>query len=58
VQVAGLWRYPVKSVGGEPMESAHLTTDGVAGDMLEIDGDSSAANAFLTAAATMGCDRA
>jgi MOSC domain-containing protein len=32
VQVSGLWRYPVKSLAGEPMESAHLTTDGLAGD--------------------------
>lgn len=34
MQIAGLWRYPVKSLGGEPMESAHLTAGGVAGDRL------------------------
>lgn len=32
MQISGLWRYPVKSLGGEPMESACLTTDGIAGD--------------------------
>jgi uncharacterized protein YcbX len=32
--VKGLWRYPVKSLGGEPLESADLTSDGVRGDRL------------------------
>ena len=32
MQVAALWRYPVKSLGGEPLEQALLTMDGVAGD--------------------------
>jgi uncharacterized protein YcbX len=32
--VKGLWRYPVKSLGGEPLPSAELTSDGVAGDRL------------------------
>jgi uncharacterized protein YcbX len=32
VQVAALWRYPVKSLGGEPLEQALLTMEGVAGD--------------------------
>lgn len=34
MQVAGLWRYPVKSLRGEPLERAALTPDGVAGDRL------------------------
>jgi uncharacterized protein YcbX len=32
VYVAGLWRYPVKSLAGEALTSAHLTTDGISGD--------------------------
>jgi uncharacterized protein YcbX len=32
--VAGLWRYPVKSLGGEPLDAAELTADGVRGDRL------------------------
>ncbi|MDQ3701615.1 MAG: MOSC domain-containing protein [Chloroflexota bacterium] len=32
MHVAALWRYPVKSLGGEPLETARLTADGVAGD--------------------------
>lgn len=32
VRVAQLWRYPVKSLGGESVQSALLTSDGVAGD--------------------------
>jgi uncharacterized protein len=32
--VKGLWRYPVKSLGGEPLARAELTSDGVAGDRL------------------------
>ena len=32
--VAGLWRYPVKSLAGEPLESAALTPDGIPGDRL------------------------
>jgi uncharacterized protein YcbX len=34
MQVKELWRYPVKSLGGEPLTSAHLTPDGVAGDRI------------------------
>jgi len=34
MHVAGLWRYPIKSLGGEPLNSAELTPDGVAGDRL------------------------
>jgi uncharacterized protein len=30
--VAALWRYPVKSLQGEPLERAELTDDGVQGD--------------------------
>ena len=30
--VAALWRYPVKSLGGEPLRTARLTADGVLGD--------------------------
>ena len=32
--VAGLWRYPVKSLAGEPVESAELDAHGVPGDRL------------------------
>jgi MOSC domain-containing protein len=32
--VAELWRYPVKSLGGEPLEQAELSEDGIAGDRL------------------------
>lgn len=34
MRVTGLWRYPVKSLQGEPLQSAELTLDGVAGDRL------------------------
>jgi uncharacterized protein YcbX len=32
LQVAGLWRYPVKSLQGEPLQDAELTAGGVLGD--------------------------
>ncbi|MGH9121840.1 MAG: MOSC domain-containing protein, partial [Acidimicrobiales bacterium] len=32
VYVAAIWRYPVKSLAGEPLESAEVTLDGVEGD--------------------------
>lgn len=32
--VAELWRYPVKSLRGEPLEAAEVGVDGVAGDRL------------------------
>jgi uncharacterized protein len=32
MQVAGLWRYPVKSLGGEALASADVTADGIRGD--------------------------
>lgn len=32
--VAELWRYPVKSMGGERLQSAELRADGVAGDRI------------------------
>lgn len=32
MHVAALWRYPVKSLGGEPLGRARLTADGVDGD--------------------------
>src|SRR5664279_5248692 len=34
VRIAELWRYPVKSLRGEPLEQAQRTHDGVAGDRL------------------------
>ena len=34
LHVAGLWRYPVKSMAGEPLTSAEVTTDGIPGDRL------------------------
>jgi uncharacterized protein len=30
--VAGLWRYPVKTLAGEPLESAEVDADGLPGD--------------------------
>jgi uncharacterized protein len=32
--VAGLWRYPVKSLAGERLEAASLTPDGIPGDRI------------------------
>lgn len=32
MRVAELWRYPVKSMGGERLDRAQLTLDGIAGD--------------------------
>jgi MOSC domain-containing protein len=32
VRVAELWRYPVKSMAGEPLERAEVLRDGIAGD--------------------------
>jgi len=32
MHVSGLWRYPVKSLAGESLQSADITADGVAGD--------------------------
>lgn len=32
--VAEIWRYPVKSMGGERLESAELRADGIAGDRI------------------------
>jgi len=32
VHIAGLWRYPVKSLAGEALTVAHLTEDGIQGD--------------------------
>jgi uncharacterized protein YcbX len=32
--VAGLWRYPVKSLAGEALSSAQMTCDGISGDRL------------------------
>ena len=32
MQVVGLWRYPVKSLQGERLETAEVTADGLAGD--------------------------
>ncbi|WP_202868993.1 MOSC N-terminal beta barrel domain-containing protein [Kribbella antibiotica] len=32
MQVAELWRYPIKSMRGEPLDAAVLTDDGIQGD--------------------------
>jgi uncharacterized protein len=34
LHVAGLWRYPVKSLAGEPLIEAQLTRDGIPGDRM------------------------
>jgi uncharacterized protein len=32
MRIAGLWRYPIKSMAGEPLQRADLRLDGIAGD--------------------------
>jgi len=34
LRVAGLWRYPVKTLAGEALAEAELTTDGIPGDRI------------------------
>lgn len=34
MQIAQLWRYPVKSMRGEPLETAEISREGIAGDRL------------------------
>jgi len=34
LRVAGLWRYPVKSMAGEPLTTAVIRPDGIAGDRI------------------------
>jgi uncharacterized protein YcbX len=34
LHVAGLWRYPVKTLAGEPLSTAHIGTGGVPGDRI------------------------
>src|SRR5262245_55670397 len=34
MRIAELWRYPVKSLRGEPLDAAELLADGIAGDRL------------------------
>jgi len=34
LSVGALWRYPIKTLAGEPLESAELTFNGVAGDRI------------------------
>src|SRR5262245_63146884 len=34
LHVAGLWRYPVKTLAGEPLSSVSVTDDGLEGDRL------------------------
>ena len=36
MRIAELWRYPVKSMGGEPLERAELTQSGIVGDRLVV----------------------
>ena len=32
LSIAALWRYPIKTLAGEPLDVAELTVDGIAGD--------------------------
>jgi hypothetical protein len=32
MRVAELWRYPVKSLAGEPLDAAKISADGIPGD--------------------------
>ena len=34
LHVKGLWRYPVKTLAGEPVEMAHLAPAGIPGDRI------------------------
>lgn len=34
LRIEGLWRYPVKSMAGEPLQMAELTADGIPGDRI------------------------
>jgi uncharacterized protein len=34
LRIGGLWRYPVKSLGGEPLDSVELTREGIPGDRI------------------------
>ena len=34
LRIAGLWRYPVKTLAGEPLETAELTVNGILGDRI------------------------
>ena len=34
LHIARLWRYPIKSLAGEELDSAHLTTSGLPGDRI------------------------
>jgi uncharacterized protein YcbX len=36
MRLAQIWRYPVKSMGGERLETADLTPDGIAGDRVVV----------------------
>jgi uncharacterized protein YcbX len=36
VKIQELWRYPVKSMGGEPLERAEVTESGIVGDRLVV----------------------
>ena len=62
--VKGLWRYPVKSLGGEALSSAELTADGVLGDRaVHVQGDRGpitgrSRHGLLTVPASTGSRRA
>lgn len=62
IRIAELWRYPVKSLCGEPLEQVQLTYDGVAGDRLvHVSGrrgplTGRTRHALLTVPATTGTD--
>jgi len=49
--VAELWRYPVKSLAGEPLDSAEISTDGIPGDrVVQVYDDAASVRIFLSPA--------
>ena len=37
LRISGLWRYPVKTMAGEPVQEAELTANGIPGDRVVLE---------------------